>query len=71
MAQRSIPLAAMERIITKAGADRVAEDAKAELKSICEELVAEYGNRAARFAEHAGRKTVKDEDVQLAIRQGL
>ncbi len=70
MAERSIPLAAMERIIEKAGAERIAEDAKQELKDICETLAAKYGERAAKFADHAGRKTVKEEDVKLAIRQG-
>ena len=68
MAKRSIPLAAMERIISKAGAERIAEDAKSELKKICEELAGDYGRKAAKFAEHAGRKTVKEEDVQLAFK---
>ncbi len=70
MVERSIPLAAMERIMEKAGAERISEDAKHELKRICELLVTKYGERAAKFADHAGRKTVKEEDVKLAIRQG-
>jgi DNA-binding protein len=69
MASRSIPLAAMERIIMSAGAERVSEDAKDELKDICTKLAQEYGQRAIRYAEHAGRKTIKDEDIKLAIRQ--
>ncbi len=69
MATRSIPLAAMERIITRAGAERVSEDAKEELRNICTDLANRYGERAIKFAEHAGRKTIKDEDVKLAVRQ--
>lgn len=69
MATRSIPLAAMERIIEQAGAERISEDAKEELKKICSELARRYGERSIRFAEHAGRKTVKDEDIKLAVRQ--
>lgn len=69
MASRGIPLAAMERIIEQAGADRVAEDAKEELKKICVELAQRISERSVKFAEHAGRKTVKEEDVKLAVRQ--
>lgn len=70
MVKRGIPLASMERIMVSAGAERVSEDAKAALQRICEELAKKYGERAAKYAEHAGRKTVKDEDVKLAVRQG-
>ena len=69
MATRGIPLAAMERILLSAGADRVSEDAKQELCDVCEELATRFGERAIKFAEHAGRKTVKEEDVKLAVRQ--
>ena len=61
-----LPLAAMERILKKAGADRVGEDGKAALRDALEEYSRVIGEKAIRFAKHSGRKTVKDEDVKLA-----
>lgn len=66
MAERLIPLAAMEKIIKNAGADRVADDAKVALKEVIEEKAKEIAERAAKFAMHAGRKTIKSEDIKLA-----
>lgn len=69
MAERLIPLAAMEKIIKQAGAERVSEDAKVALKEIIEQKAEEVSQRATKFALHAGRKTVKSQDVKLAIRE--
>ena len=69
MAERLIPLASMERILKNSGAERVADSAKEELKSLIEEKAAEISKRAVKFALHAGRKTVKKEDIDLAIRE--
>ena len=48
----SIPVAPIGRIIKEAGAERVSEDAK----------------KAIEFAAMAKRKTVKAEDIELAIK---
>ncbi|MBC8500505.1 MAG: histone family protein [DPANN group archaeon] len=66
--KRIIPLAAMERLIKKAGAERVSEDAKASLRDILEEFGEEVSEAAIKFAVHAGRKTVKADDIKLATR---
>ena len=67
--KRLIPLAAMEQIIKKAGGERVADDAKAALKEVLEEYAHRISAQAAKFALHAGRKTVKAEDVKLAAKE--
>ncbi|MBI5225351.1 histone family protein [Candidatus Micrarchaeota archaeon] len=63
-----LPLAAVERLIRKAGAERVSEDASEALADILEEYAITLGQKAASLAKHAGRKTVTGEDVKLAGR---
>ena len=60
-----LPLAAMEKLLKKAGAHRVAEDAKEALQEVLEEKALEIGAQAIKFAQHSGRKTVKRSDVRL------
>jgi histone H3/H4 len=66
--KRLIPLAAMERILKLAGADRVSDKSKEALKEVLEELAEEIAGKAVKFAEHAGRKTVKSGDIKLAAK---
>ncbi|MEK6973914.1 MAG: histone [Nanoarchaeota archaeon] len=61
-----LPLAAMEKLLKKAGAARVSEDAKEALRTVLEEKAHEIGEKAAKFAAHSGRTTVKSADVNLA-----
>ncbi|WP_010477073.1 archaeal histone HpkA [Thermococcus zilligii] len=63
-----LPIAPIDRLIRKAGAERVSEDAAKVLAEYLEEYAIEVGKKAAEFARHAGRKTVKAEDVRLAVK---
>ena len=65
---RGIPLAAMDRILRKSGAPRVSESGKKALRDALEDVAAEISKQAMEFAEHAGRKTVKAEDIRLATK---
>ncbi len=69
MAKRGIPLAAMEKLLKNAGADRVSESAKAALRDKMENIASEIAQLAIKYAHHAGRKTVKASDIKLAVQQ--
>ena len=62
-----LPLAPVERIIRKAGADRVSEGAGIELARVLEDFGINVSREAITLAKHAGRTTVKDEDIRLAV----
>jgi DNA-binding protein len=66
MAERLIPLAAMEKILKNCGAERVSDKAKAALKVVIEEKAEALAQQAVKYAMHAGRKTVKAGDIKLA-----
>lgn len=66
--KRLIPLAAMERILKQAGAERVSDSAKIALKELIEEIAEKISHDAIKFAAHAGRKTVKSGDIKLATK---
>ena len=68
MRNEILPLAAMEKLLKKAGASRVSEDAKEALREVLEEKALEIGGKSLRFAEHSGRKTVKASDIRLAVK---
>ena len=69
MSKRIVPLAAMEKIIKNAGAERVADPAKAALKEVTESIAEKIAQQAVKLAQHAGRKTVKAEDIKLAAKE--
>jgi DNA-binding protein len=60
-----ISIATFQRIIKKAGAERVSDDAAIELRDIIENLADELAIEIIKVARHAGRKTIKSEDIDL------
>lgn len=69
MSKKLLPLAAMEKILKQAGAERVSDKAKVALKNVVEEITQKIASSAVTLASHAGRKTVKDGDIKLAYKQ--
>ena len=62
-------LSAMYRILKKSGAGRVSDESADELRRILEEIGVTIAKNAIEMSVHAGRKTVKAEDVRLAAKQ--
>ena len=63
-----IPKAPIARIIKESGAERVSEDAKAALAEYLEEVARDVAKEANNVAKIAKRKTVKADDIKLAIK---
>lgn len=66
MKSSDLGLSAMYRILKKAGAERVSDESADELRRITEEIANGIARSAVDMASHAGRKTVKGEDIKLA-----
>ena len=63
----AIPKAPVKRIIQEAGAERVSADAVDALVEYLEDYAEEVSKKAVTYARYANRKTVKAEDIDLAI----
>ncbi len=65
---KNFPILPLEKIARHAGAERVSTSALQELKEALLEISEKIARDAIKMAEHAGRVTVKREDIQLASR---
>ncbi len=63
----AIPKAPVKRIIQEAGAERVSADAVDALVEYLEDYAEDVSKKAVTYAKYAKRKTVKAEDIDLAI----
>jgi histone H3/H4 len=69
MNESEIAVAPMHRLCKNAGADRVSEAAAKELAKALEDIGVKIAKEALDYAMHAGRKTVKAEDIEIATRK--
>ena len=61
-----LPIAAVTRIAKANGAERVGSDAAELLVAKTEAYIAKLTKEANKLATHAGRKTIKAEDIEMA-----
>ncbi len=64
----TIPKASVARILIKAGAKRVSQDAIDAFTDVLTDIAIKISSKAAQISKHAGRKTVHEGDVRLAAK---
>ena len=69
MKSSELGLSPMYRILKKSGAERVSDESANELRRVIEEIAESIAKNAVDMSTHAGRKTIKVEDIKLASKQ--
>lgn len=64
-----LPLAPVKRVAEHGGAERVGNDATEALALAAEEWIKKITLSAQKYAKHAGRKTLKAEDVLVVVKE--
>ena len=64
----TIPKASVARILMNAGAKRVSADATDAFSEVLTDIALKISSKAAQISKHAGRKTVHEGDVRLAVK---
>lgn len=71
MTNSEFGLAALYRVLKKSGANRVGDEAVEELRESIEQIAESIAKQSVELAQHAGRKTIKIEDIKLATKMFL
>ena len=66
-----IKVAPMHKLIKRAGAARVSEESAMALGRALEDIGVKVAKEAIDYAKHAGRKTVKARDIEIAAQKVL
>jgi histone H3/H4 len=62
----TLPLATVERIMREEGAKRVSKEARLAFSEYIEKITQALALEAGEFADHFGRRTITEKDVELA-----
>ncbi len=63
---RFLSLNAMEKVLRDIGASRISEGARGALAEVVEQRALTIAKVAKKYAQHAGRKTVTERDIEMA-----
>jgi len=59
----NLPLAAVKRVMTQAGAERISDDAVKQMTAVAEQFITETTQGALKLTNAAKRKTLVESDI--------